>query len=76
MVQRGRIFFDYVPCCSYKKGTRNITYRFYNMKTKKPKDDFIKVRISSEEKKLLEFHATKLNTTISELVRKFIIIKN
>jgi hypothetical protein len=46
------------------------------MRTKKPKDDFIKVRISSEEKKLLEFHATKLNTTISELVRKFIIIKN
>jgi hypothetical protein len=44
------------------------------MKTK-TKSEFIKVRVNSDEKKMLEYHAIKLNTTISELVRKFIIIK-
>jgi hypothetical protein len=41
----------------------------------KTKSEFIKVRVNADEKKMLEYHAIKLNTTISELVRKFIIIK-
>jgi uncharacterized protein (DUF1778 family) len=46
------------------------------MRTKKAKDEMIKVRVTANEKKLLQFHASKLNTTISELVRSFVIIKN
>jgi hypothetical protein len=45
------------------------------MKATKSKSEFIKVRVHPDEKKMLEYHAIKLNTTISELVRKFIIIK-
>ena len=41
----------------------------------KTKSDFIKVRVTENEKKMLEYHAIQLNITISELVRKFIIIK-
>lgn len=46
------------------------------MRTKKPKSEFIKVRVNQEEKKLLEFHASQLNTTISEVVRKFVVFNN
>lgn len=44
------------------------------MRTKNKKSEFIKVRVSDEEKKLLQFHATKLNTTISEFIRRFVIL--
>lgn len=44
------------------------------MRTKtKLKSEFIKVRVSDEEKKLLQFHATQLNTTLSEFIRKFVV---
>ena len=46
------------------------------MKHKKPKCDFIKVRVTDEEKKILQFHASQLNTTISEVVRNFVIFKD
>lgn len=46
------------------------------MKQKKLKSEFIKVRVSEQEKKLLQFHATQLNTTISEVVRKFVVFNN
>jgi hypothetical protein len=45
------------------------------MRTKKPKDEMVIIRVTANEKKLLQFEASKLNTTVSELVRKFIIIK-
>jgi hypothetical protein len=46
------------------------------MKTKQAKDEMVIIRVTANEKKLLQFHASKLNTTISELVRSFVIIKN
>ncbi len=46
------------------------------MRTKKAKSEFIKVRVSDEEKKLLQFHATQLNTTISDVIRKFVVFNN
>jgi hypothetical protein len=45
------------------------------MKTRRPKDEMVIIRVTANEKKLLQFEASKLNTTVSELVRKFIIIK-
>ena len=45
------------------------------MKTRKTKDEMVIIRVTANEKKLLQFEASKLNTTVSELVRKFIIIK-
>jgi uncharacterized protein (DUF1778 family) len=45
------------------------------MKTKL-KSEFIKVRVTPDEKKLLEFNASKLNISISDLVRSFVVIKN
>jgi hypothetical protein len=78
MVQRGRIYFDYVPCCILytQKGNKEYNTSFLNKRHMKTKSDFIKVRVTENEKKMLQYHAIQLNITISELVRKFIIIKN
>lgn len=44
------------------------------MRTKtKLKSEFIKVRVSPDEKKLLQYHATQLNTTISDFVRRYVV---
>ena len=43
------------------------------MRTKQAKSEFIKVRVSIDEKKLLQYHATQLNTTISEFVRRYVV---
>lgn len=43
---------------------------------RKLKDKFIRVRISEDELKLLKYHSTKLNTSMSDFVRKFVIFPN
>jgi hypothetical protein len=42
----------------------------------KTKDKFIRIRVTDDELKLLKFHATQLNTSMSEFIRKFVIFNN
>ena len=58
-----------------QKTHNNVYYlKRYKMRTKtKSKSEFIRVRVNEEEKKLLQYHATQLNTTISDVVRKFVV---
>jgi uncharacterized protein (DUF1778 family) len=59
-----------------QKKINSFLYKRPIMKTKQAKDEMIKIRVSSDEKKLLQYHATKLNISISDFVRSFVIIKN
>lgn len=69
-----KIVFKLLLCTSKREQIR-INQLILYMRTK-TKSDFIKVRVTQNEKKMLEYHAIQLNITISELVRKFIIIKS
>jgi hypothetical protein len=42
----------------------------------KIKDRFIRIRVTDEELKLMKFNAEKLNTSMSDFVRKFVIFQN